>query len=119
MWDSKVYKKSFDFSIRIYKLFKFLAGKNEHIIAKQILRSGTSIGANIAESNWAVSDLDFSNKLSIAYKEALETKYWIELLKEVGLITVNEHKSLYNDLDEICKMLWSAIKTAKAKNRKY
>lgn len=86
MKDSFIYDKAFKFSVRIYKLSKHLKSKNEFEIAKQILRSGTSIGANLAESRGTVSDSDFSNKLSISYKEALETKYWLDLLLEIELL---------------------------------
>lgn len=118
MQDSKVYQKAFKFSVRIYRLFKFLNDKNEYVIGKQISKSHTLIGANIAEANGAISDSDFANKISIAYKEALETKYWLELINEIGLISRKEFDSLYRDLDEICKMLWSAIKTIKSRKSK-
>jgi len=85
--DNVTYDKAFKFAIRIVKAFQYLSdSKREFILSKQMLRSGTSIGANIAEANGAISDADFSSKISIAYKEGLETKYCISLLKETGYI---------------------------------
>ena len=80
---SKVYKKAYQFAIRIVNAYKYLRQeKKEFILSKQLLRSGTSIGANIAEANGAISPADFSAKMSVAYKECLETKYWLSLLND-------------------------------------
>jgi four helix bundle protein len=79
--NSLVYNKAYSFAIRVVKAYKYLNEKQEFILSKQLLRSGTSVGVNIAEANGAISDSDFSAKLSIAYKEILEIKYWLSLLK--------------------------------------
>ena len=75
-----------------------------------MLRSGTSIGANIAEANGAISDADFSNKISIAYKECLETKYWLSLLKDTGFISEKSFESMHGDAEEISKILFTILK---------
>ncbi len=107
-------QKSYDFSIRIVLLTKFLKeNRNEYILSKQILRSGTSIGAMVHESEHAESKADFIHKLSIALKEANETEYWLSLLKDCDLITVNIHESMKSDLTEILKLLISIIKSTK------
>ena len=87
--------------------------KKEFVISKQILRCGTSIGANFAEAIYGVSEADFINKLSIALKEADETAYWLELLSESSIIDKKQFDSLYADLDEIISLLISIIKTTK------
>ena len=86
------------------------------VLSKQILRSGTSIGANARESNNAQSTADFINKLSIALKEADETAYWMELLYESGIINHQQFNSIYNDLKELIALLTSSIKTCKQNN---
>lgn len=84
--DNVTYTKAYNFAIRIVKAYQYLCEeKKEYVLSKQLLRSGTSIGANIAEANGAISDADFSNKISIAYKECLETKYWLSLLKDTNI----------------------------------
>ena len=109
--NSLVYDKAYDFAIRIVNAFRFLQNeKREFILSKQLLRSGTSIGANIAEANGAISDNDFSAKMSIAYKECLETKYWLDLLKDTNYIDEKIHKSMYEQADEIGKILFSILK---------
>ena len=109
--------KSEAFSGRILKMYKYLSSdKNELIISKQILRSGTSIGANISESRNAQSNADFINKLNIALKEADETLYWIKILHNGEYINEKEYESIYNDADELVKLLVSSIKTLKQKN---
>ena len=105
--------KSADFALRIVKLYKYLYNKDEKVISKQILRSGTSIGANIAECVYASSKSDFINKLSIAQKETGETVFWIDLLFRADYIKEPEYKSLKNDCDEIMRLLASSIKTSK------
>ena len=87
--------------------------KKEFILSKQLLRSGTSIGANIAESQNAQSNLDFINKMSIALKETSETKYWLRLMEETGYLTDNESKSMIDDCMEIESILVKIIKTSK------
>ena len=106
--------KSFRFAVRIVKLCKHLRDtKNEYILSKQLLRSGTSIGANIAESQHAQSKADFISKLEIALKETSETKYWLRLMKETGLLSASEFDSIFPDCIELEKLLVSIIKTTK------
>ena len=105
--------KSMDFSIRIVRLYKYLCEeKKEFILSKQILRSGTSIGANIAESECAISKKDFLMKIYIALKETSETLYWLELLNRSEYLNDKEYKSLYSDCTEIKKILSSTTITA-------
>ena len=107
-------QKSYDFSIRIINLFKYLnKTHNEYILSKQVLRSGTAIGALIKESEYAQSKADFINKLSIALKEANETQYWLSLLKDTDFIEEKMFKSISPDIEEIIKLLTASIKTAK------
>ncbi len=106
--------KSKVFAIRIIKFVKFLQEeKRERIISKQLLRSGTSIGANVRESYNAQSKADFIYKLHIALKEADETAYWLELLYESEIINKQYFESLYNELKEIIALLTASIKTSK------
>ena len=106
--------KSLAFAKRIAKLYRFLVDKKkETIMSKQILRSGTSIGANIREGLFAQSRKDFISKMNIALKEAGETDYWIEILYSADYLTEMEYKSLKNDNDELIKLLSSIIKTTK------
>lgn len=110
-------EKSFSFAVRIVNLYKYLTTTHkEYILSKQILRSGTSVGANVRESEFAQSNLDFIHKLSIAQKEINETMYWLELLKETHFIKNEEFESLNNNALEILKIITSSIKTMKAKN---
>jgi four helix bundle protein len=106
--------KSFTFAVRIVKLYKYLCNdKKEFVLSKQLLRSGTSIGANINESQDAQSKNDFISKLSISLKEARETKYWIELLEKTDYLSANETNSILKDVTELLKLLTSIIKTTK------
>jgi four helix bundle protein len=108
--------KSEAFSQRIVKLYHYLTdAKREVIMSKQVYRSGTSVGANIAESRYAQSPADFVSKLSIALKESGETEYWLKNLKAGGFLNDEEFNSIYNDNVEIGKMLTSSIKTMKKK----
>jgi four helix bundle protein len=108
------YEKAYKFAIRIVNAYKYLIEeKKEFILSKQLLRSGTSIGANIAEANGAISSTDFSAKISIAYKETLETKYWLSLLKDTGYIDIKSFKSIHQDADEMAKILFSIFKTTR------
>ena len=103
--------KSYKFAIRTVNAYKYLTEeKKEYILSKQLIRSGTSIGANVAEANGAISTADFSAKLSIAYKECLETKYWLCLLKDTGYITDKAFQSIYKDADEIGRLLFAILK---------
>jgi four helix bundle protein len=109
--NSLVYEKAFRFAVRIVKASNFLRENHkEFVLSKQMLRSGTSIGANIAEANGGISDADFSSKISIAYKESLETKYWLSLLKETGYLNEKTFESMFADADELAKMLFSILK---------
>ena len=106
--------KSFDFAVRIVGLYKYLKNeKKEYILSKQILKSGTSIGANVEEADGGISKAEFSNKISIAYKEAKETHYWLRLLKASDFITEKIFDSFINDIDEIMKILFSILKTTR------
>lgn len=106
--------KSKKFSIRIIRLYQYLSDtKKEYILSKQILRSGTSIGANVAEANVSFSLRDFIAKMYIAYKESAETQYWLDLLVETGYIEYAMWTSLSNDCEELRKMLSSSTKTAR------
>lgn len=107
--------KSYKFALRIVKLYKHLAEeKKEFVLSKQILRSGTSIGANIIEGNQAQSKADFVHKLSIAHKEAFETEYWLNLLRDGEFITEKQAESLITDCNELQKILTASVKTAKS-----
>ena len=111
---SKVYRKAYVFSVSIVNLYKLLCENHkEYVLSKQLLRSGTSIGANIAEANGAISENDFSSKMSIAYKESLETKYWLDLLKDTNYLSSSDHDDLYQMVDEIAKMLYAILKTTR------
>jgi len=107
--------KSYLFAIRIVELCKMLINsKKEYILSKQILRSGTAIGALIREAEFGQSKADFTNKLSVALKEANETLYWISLLKDTHYIDAKLYASLEEDCKELIKMLVSSVKTSKA-----
>lgn len=108
--------KSKRFAVRTVKLYKYLCNvKREFVLSKQILRSGTSIGANIAESECAISEKDFLSKLYIALKECVETIYWLDLLFETDYLSEKEYLSIKTDCEEIRKMLSSSTKTINSK----
>lgn len=110
--DNVVQIKSYAFAIRIVKVYQFLCEeKKEFILSKQLLRCGTSIGANIEEAIGGQSDKDFFAKLTISYKEARETHYWIRLLKDTGYLTDEQSISLLNDVEELLKIIGSIQKT--------
>lgn len=112
--DSVLEQKSFLFAVRIVKLYKHLgAEKKEYVLSKQLLRSGTSIGANLAEAQQAQSKADFVSKFSIALKETSETIYWLRLLQATDYLSNQECTSIVSDCLELEKMLVSSIKTAK------
>lgn len=116
MKDSILKSKSKSFALRIIKMNNYLCDeKKEYVMSKQVLRSGTSIGANIAEAFYAQSEADFIAKLYISRKEAGETIYWIELLKESSYLGCDEADSMIKDCDELLKILTSSIKTMKSK----
>ncbi len=103
-----------DFALRIINCYKFLCQeKNEFVLSKQLLRSGTSIGANVTEGIYAQSRNDFISKLCISLKEAQETSYWLRLLFKSEYISKNEFSSIHNDNEEIIKLLTASIKSTK------
>ena len=106
--------KSFHFAVRIVNLCKHLSStKKEYTLSKQLLRSGTSIGANIAEAEQAQSRADFISKMCIALKEAVETNYWLRLLQATDYLSETEFSSIHSDCRELEKMLTAIVKTAK------
>lgn len=112
--EQSVENKSFSFAVRIVKLNKHVVvNKNEYVLSKQLLRSGTGIGANIAEAEQAQSRPDFISKMNIALKEASETNYWLRLLYATDYLTETEFSSIINDCRELEMMLTSIIKTSK------
>ena len=113
--DQPIQEKSFHFAVRIVKLCKHLQiTQKEFVLTKQLLRCGTSIGANVAESQQAQSRPDFISKLSIALKESYETDYWLRLMEATQILTPEEYTSIISDCHELEKLLISIIKTAKA-----
>ncbi|AQX05963.1 four helix bundle protein [Elizabethkingia meningoseptica] len=112
--DNIIKQKSFNFAIQIIKLYQYLSNdKKEFILSKQILRSGTSIGAMVRESEHAQSKSDFIHKLSIAQKEINETIYWLELFQATDYLSKQEFESINEDAVEIIKLITSIIKTTK------
>ena len=112
--ESVLRDKSYSFALRIVRLYRYL--KNEHreyVLSKQVLRSGTSIGALVREAQYAQSRKDFINKLSVSLKEANETDYWLNLLKDTSYISEKMHESIESDVKELIKILTSSIKTTK------
>ena len=110
--------KSYEFAIRIVKLTQYLQeSKKEYTLSKQVIRCGTAIGALIREAEYGQSKSDFVHKLSISLKEASETQYWLNLLKDTGYVDEKMHDSLSRDCIELIKLLTSSIKTVKSKNK--
>jgi four helix bundle protein len=106
--------KSFRFALRVVKLCQYLTEKKrEYVLSKQVLRSGTAIGALIRESQYAESKADFIHKLAIALKEANETDYWIELLYQSGYIEENSYQSIHRDINELISLLVAIVKKTK------
>ncbi|WP_435414669.1 four helix bundle protein [Polaribacter aestuariivivens] len=115
--DNIIQAKSYNFAVRIVKLYKHLSQeKKEFVLSKQLLRSGTSIGANIEEAIDGQSRKDFFAKLTIAYKEARESHYWIRLLKDTDFLSDKESESLTTDIEEILKIIGSIQKTIRNTN---
>ena len=107
--------KSYAFAIRIVRLYQFICNeRNEFVLSKQLLRSGTSVGALIREAEHAESKSDFKHKLSVAQKEINETIYWLDLLKDTNYLKVEQYESIKNDAVEIIKIITSIIKTIKS-----
>ena len=118
--DNPIEKRSYLFALRIVKAYKYLTRqKDEYVLSKQMLRSGTSIGALMREAKFAQSRADFVNKASIALKEANETLYWIELLHDSEYIDDLSFNSLHQEADEITAILASIVKTTKENTTKY
>ena len=114
MTESVLRTKSYSFALRIVHLSRHLAyEKREYVISKQVTRSGTSIGANVEEANQAQSQKDFVHKLSVALKEAVETNYWLRLLRDSQALDAPIAASLLSDYEELQKMLTASIKTMK------
>lgn len=113
--DNIIAKKSFDFALAIIKLYVHLKQNNEFIISKQLLRSGTSIGANVEEAIAAQSKKDFISKMSIASKEARETKYWLRLLSESQLVSVDVSFYL-QEIEHIINIITKIVKTSQVNN---
>jgi four helix bundle protein len=115
--ENVIKEKSFSFAIRIVKLYQYLCNeKKEFVLAKQLLRCGTSVGANIEESIGGQSDKDFLSKISISYKEARETIYWIKLLAATDYINDIQAQSMLADAEELCKILGKIQLTLKNRN---
>ena len=111
-----ILEKSMEFAVRIVKLSKYLQNEhNEYTLSKQILRSGTSIGANIREAVYGQSRNDFISKMSISLKEVSETEYWLELLMRTEYITNEQYESIRTDCSEIAKLLTTIVKNSKTK----
>lgn len=114
MADSIIQKKSFEFALEIIRLYRELQDQREYVLSRQLLRSGTSIGANVEEATAAQSRNDFVAKMSIASKEARETRYWLRLLQESKLVDIDVTSQLIH-VDELIRILTSIVKTTSAK----
>jgi four helix bundle protein len=115
MKDNIVKTKSFAFAVRIVKLYQFLVDtKKEFVLSKQLLRSGTSVGAMVREAEHAETKPDFIHKMAIAQKEINETIYWLELLAETNFLTKEQFESLISDAEELIKLVTSMLKSTKA-----
>lgn len=117
--ENTIEEKSFDFAVRIVNLKDYLINeRKEFDLSRQILRSGTSIGANVSEAQQAQSQADFLSKINIALKEAAETKYWLKLLRATDKLTEKETESILSECIETEKILYSIVRTTKAKINK-
>ena len=115
--DNPVREKSYSFALRMIRLYKYLTDdKREFLLAKQVLRSGTSIGANVEEALGGQSKKDFISKLSVAYKEARETEYWLRLLTDSGFLSAKESRSVLTDCRELLKLLTKILRTSRTKS---
>ena len=113
-----VEEKSFEFSVRIVNLYKHLTtARQEYVMSKQLLRSGTSIGANVCEAQQAQSPMDFLSKMSIALKEAYESDYWLRLLQKTEYLNKDEYNSIISDCRAITKLLVTIVKSTKENNK--
>jgi len=110
--ENVVQVKSYHFALKVIKIYQFLSNdKKEFVLSKQLLRSGTSIGANIEESIGGQSKADFFAKITIAYKESRESKYWIRLLRDSDYLTIDQANDLLNDVEELLKIIGSIQKS--------
>ena len=108
--------KGYGFAVRVVRLYQHLSTeKREFVLSKQLLRSGTGIGANIEEAIGGQSRADFVSKIAIAYKEARESSYWLRLLRDTGYLSEDEFASIHSDAEELCRLLAAIQKTAKDK----
>ena len=115
MRENVIKNKSFAFAVRVVRLYQYLCtDKKEFVLSKQLLRSGTSVGAMVREAEHAETKNDFKHKMAIAQKEINETIYWLELLKETGYLVQEQFESIHTDAVEIIKIITSIIKSAKA-----
>ena len=116
--DNVVLDKSFDFSVRIVKLYQYLCSESqEYVMSRQLLRCGTSIGANINEAQYAVSKRDFLNKMYIAFKECGETLYWLKLLCRTEYLSETQYNSIVRDCRELHTLLSSITKSARERQK--
>lgn len=116
--ENLVQAKSYAFAVRIVRLYQHLsATKKEYVLSKQVLRAGTSIGANVEEAIGGQSRADFIAKLGIAYKEARETSYWLRLLKDTDYLTETEFQSIHADDEELCRIIGAIQKSTKVNNK--
>jgi len=112
--DNIIATKSYAFAVRCVNLYKYLCEvKNDYTIGRQLMRSGTSIGANVKEATRGVSKADFTAKMSISLKEASESEFWIELLRDTDYITAEQAESMLEDCQELLKLLMTIVKTSK------
>ena len=112
--DSVLLRKSKKFAVRVVKLYQYLRKtKREDVMSKQLLRSGTSVGANVHEGAYGQSKADFTAKMSIALKEAVETEYWLDLLYETEYLTEEQYESIRADCGELARMLISTVKSSR------
>ena len=112
--DNVILTKSLDFAVRIVNVYKYLCNeKKEYVLARQLLRSGTSVGANVREAVCGQSRSDFIAKMSIALKEVSETEYWLELLERTGYLTTEQFEGISADCGEIARILTAILKSAK------
>ncbi len=118
--DNIIAIKSYKFAVRCVNLYKYLCEqKHDYVIGKQLLRSGTSIGANVKEAIRGISKAEFRAKMSISLKEASESEFWIELLRDTEYITKEEAESLLNDCGELLKLLMSIVKTIQTEEKQH
>lgn len=115
MDQNPLFVKSFNFSLQIITLYKALIAEKEYVLSKQLLRSATSIGANVSEANYALSTKDFYHKLNTSRKEANESRYWLQLLSKSGYLKLKEGQELIEKCDELMRILTSSINTTRKK----